>query len=101
MRAKLAVVVLVTFGLLGAVVITASAADPQVASEASALTDTGNTVSSPVVPMNRNNGEENDNGGGGNDTDQGGGGNPNCPGDDRVLVIVCSNVQDIPILGMT
>lgn len=99
MRAKLAVVVLVTFGLLGAVVITASAADPQVASEASVLTDTGNTVSSPVVPMDRNNG--NGDGSGGNDTDQGGGGNPNCPGDDRVLVIVCSNVQDIPILGMT
>lgn len=93
MRAKIAVVVLVTFGLLGAVVITASAADPQVASDAIVLTDTGNTVSSPVVPMNRENGDGD--GGGGNDTDQGGGGNPNCPADDGVLIIVCANVNDV------
>ncbi|MGH9038545.1 MAG: hypothetical protein ACRD0O_22535 [Acidimicrobiia bacterium] len=54
MRAKVAVVVLVAFGLLGAVVITASAADrAQVASDDIVLTDAGNMVSSPVVPMDR------------------------------------------------
>ncbi|MGH8990495.1 MAG: hypothetical protein ACRDYV_02325 [Acidimicrobiia bacterium] len=54
MRAKVAVVVLVAFGLLGAFVITADAADrAQVASDDIVLTDTGNTISSPVVPMDR------------------------------------------------
>jgi hypothetical protein len=58
MRAKVAVVVLVAFGLLGAVVITASAGDrTQVAGDAIVLTDTGNTISSPVVPMDRGNGD--------------------------------------------
>jgi hypothetical protein len=58
MRAKVAVVVLVAFGLLGAVVITASAADrAQVASDDIVLTDAGNMVSSPVVPMDRGNGD--------------------------------------------
>jgi hypothetical protein len=53
MRAKVAVVVLVAFGLLGAVG-TANAADhPQVANDAIVLTDTGNQISSPVVPMDR------------------------------------------------
>jgi hypothetical protein len=50
----LQLVVVVAFGLLGAFVITASAADrAQVASDDIVLTDTGNTVSSPVVPMDR------------------------------------------------
>jgi hypothetical protein len=58
MRAKVVVVVLVAFGLLGAVVITASAADrAQVASDDIVLTDAGNMVSSPVVPMDRGNGD--------------------------------------------
>ena len=58
MRAKVAVVVLVAFGLLGAVVITASAADrAQVASDDIVLTDTGNIISSPVVPMDRGDGD--------------------------------------------
>ena len=58
MRAKVAVVVLVVFGLLGAVVITASAADrAQVASDDIVLTDAGNMVNSPVVPMDRGKGD--------------------------------------------
>jgi hypothetical protein len=58
MRAKVAVVVLVAFGLLGAVVITASAADrAQVASDDIVLTDAGNIVSSPVTPMDRGDGD--------------------------------------------
>ena len=57
MRAKVVVVVLVAFGLLGAVG-TAQAADhPQVANDAIVLTDTGNTISSPVVPMDRGHGD--------------------------------------------
>lgn len=57
MRAKVAVVVLVAFGLLGAVG-TAQAADhPQVANDAIVLTDTGNTFSGPVVPMDRGDGD--------------------------------------------
>ena len=57
MRAKVAVVVLVAFGLLGAVG-TAQAADhPQVANDAIVLTDTGNTISGPVVPMDRGDGD--------------------------------------------
>ncbi|HEY3239039.1 MAG TPA: hypothetical protein VGL92_05700 [Acidimicrobiia bacterium] len=77
MRAKVAVVVLVAFGLLGAVVITASAADrAQVASDAIVLTDTGNTISSPVVPMDR----------GHDDSDSADDGGDRCVAEDEVLV---------------
>lgn len=94
MRAKVAAVAIVVFGLLGAVAVTASAADhAQVAGDTTVLTDTGNTVSGPVAPMDR--GKKGHGGGEGNDTDQGGGGNPNCPADDGVLVIVCANVEDV------
>lgn len=96
MRAKVAVVAVVAFGLLGAVVITASAADhAQVAGDTTVLTDTGNTVNDSVTPMDRGKGDKKGHGGEGNDTDQGGGGNPNCPADDGVLVIVCANVEDV------
>lgn len=58
MRAKVAVVVLVAFGLLGAFVITADAADrAQVASDDIVLMDSGNSVSSPVSPMDRGDGD--------------------------------------------
>ncbi|MGH9040632.1 MAG: hypothetical protein ACRDZ3_10415 [Acidimicrobiia bacterium] len=58
MRAKVAVVVLVAFGLLGAFVITADAADrAQVASDDIVLMDSGNSISSPVVPMDRGDGD--------------------------------------------
>lgn len=90
MRAKVAVVVLVVFGLLGAVVITASAADrAQVASDDIVLTDAGNMVSSPVVPMNR------DNGNGDHDSDNDG---AECIAEDEVLVgPVCVDADIITV----
>lgn len=88
MRAKVASVVLVAFGLLGAFVITASAADrAQVASDDIVLTDTGNTVSSPVVPMDRG---DND-----SDSDDDGG---ECIAEDEVLVgPVCVDAEVITV----
>lgn len=89
MRAKLAVVVLVTFGLLGAVVITASAADrAQVASDDIVLTDAGNMVSSPVVPMDRGHGGDHD-----SDNDD-----AECIAEDEVLVgPVCVDADIITV----
>jgi hypothetical protein len=91
MRAKVAVVVLVAFGLLGAVVITASAADrAQVASDAIVLTDAGNMVSSPVVPMKRGDDDA--------DSDDGHGHGEHCIAEDEVLVgPVCVNADIITV----
>lgn len=92
MRAKLIIVVLVVFGLLGGVVITASAADrAQVAGDNVMLTTAGDTTSVGQVPAMRD-GNGDDNGG---DVDQGGGGDPNCPANDGVLIVVCAEVEDV------
>ena len=89
MRAKVAVVVLVAFGLLGAFVITADAADTaQVASDDIVLMDTGNTVSGPVVPMDR----------GDHDSDSDDDDNEKCIAEDEVLVgPVCVNAEIITV----
>lgn len=89
MRAKVATVVFVAFGLLGAFVITASAADrAQVASDDIVLTDTGNTVSSPVVPMDR----------GDHDSDSDDDDGAECIAEDEVLVgPVCVDAEVITV----
>lgn len=89
MRAKVAIVVVVAFGLLGAVVITASAADrAQVASDDIVLTDAGNMVSSPVVPMDRGDG----------DSDVDSGAEDDCIAEDETLVgPVCVDADIISV----
>ena len=91
MRAKVAVVVLVAFGLLGAFVITADAADrAQVASDNIVLTETGNTLSGPVVPMDRDNGDHDSD----SDDDDG----DVCVAEDEVLVgPVCVDAEVITV----
>ncbi len=87
MRAKVAAVVLVIFGLLGAVVITASAADrAQVASDEIVLTTAGDNLSSPdMVPADRG-GHDHD-----SDSDD-----DDCVAQDEVLVgPVCVSVDDV------
>ena len=90
MRAKVAIVVFVVFGLLGAVVLTASAADrAQVAGDDIVLTDAGNSTSSPVVPMDRGDGHHDD-----HDADD----NEKCIAEDEVLVgPVCVNAEIITV----
>jgi hypothetical protein len=87
MRAKVAIVVLVAFGLLGAVG-TANAADQlQVANDAIVLTDAGNMINSPVVPMDRGNGDS-------DSADDGG----ECIAEDEVLVgPVCVDADIITV----
>ena len=93
MRAKVAVVVLVVFGLLGAFVITADAADTaQVASDGIVLTDTGNSVSGPVVPMHRDKGK------GDHDSDSKDDDGDVCVAEDEVLVgPVCVDAEVITV----
>jgi hypothetical protein len=92
MRAKVASVVFVVFGLLGAVVLTASAADrAQVASDDIVLTDAGNSTSSPVVPMDRGNHD-------GHHDDHDADDNEKCIAEDEVLVgPVCVNAEIITV----
>lgn len=89
MRAKVSAVVLVAFGLLGAVVITASAADrAQVAGDDIVLTTAGDTVSGGMItPADR---------GHDNDHDHDGGGDPECIAEEEVVVgPVCVEVEDV------
>ena len=88
MRAKVSAVVLVVFGLLGAVVITASAADrAQVAGDDIVLTNAGDTVSGGMVtPADRGKGHDHDHDGG----------DPECIAEDEVVVgPVCVEVDDV------
>lgn len=57
MRAKVAVVAIVIFGMFGAAVVTASATDPApMATDAVVLTDSADTAA-PLTPMKRDNGD--------------------------------------------
>lgn len=88
MRAKVAAVVLVVFGLLGAVVITASAADhAQVASGDIVLTTAGDTLTGPdMAPADRGSRGDHD-----SDSDD-----DDCVAQDEVLVgPVCVSVDDV------
>lgn len=88
MRAKVAGVVLGVFGLLGAVVITAPAADrAQVASDDTVMTTAGDSLSGPMAPMSRGHHDHDHD----SDSDEG-----DCVAEDEVLVgPVCVSVDDV------
>lgn len=88
MRAKVSVVTFVILGLLGAVVVTASAADTaQVAGEAVVLTTAGDTLGDSMTPADRGNGH---------DHDSEGKGDPECIAEEEAVVgPVCVEVEDV------
>ena len=87
MRAKLAVVVFVVFGLLGAVAVSAGVSDQAQLANDVVLTTGGNTVDAPMTPADRGRGHHHDHDG--DDDDE-------CIAkDEAVIGPVCIEVDDV------